>query len=64
LDIIGLLRGFKAFGEAAGVLGRSSQRGETQQNCERHRAVARKTERRAASGEPGHERPDDRRPCR
>ena len=43
LGVIGLINPVEPFGETAYTPGWSPERGEKQQNCERHRAEARET---------------------
>ena len=62
LDIIGLLRGFKAFGEASRLLAGPPKRKQEQEHGEDDGAVAHRRPHPRAHGDPGEEPGDHRRP--
>lgn len=64
MDIIGLLRGLKAFGEASRSLAGLPKRKQEQEHREHDRAVAQGSPHPWAGGEPGEERGDHRCPRR
>src|SRR5690606_1594383 len=62
LDVMDLLRGFEAFGEASRTLARAPQREQEQEHRKRDSAVAEGRPRPRASGDPGEQSGDHRRP--
>lgn len=62
LDVIGLLRGFKAFGEASRSLPGAPKRKQEQEHCQRDGSVAQRRPHPWARGDPGEEPADHRRP--